>query len=44
MRENVLRKSRIDGHPTSRIYKCSADGLCEQKHEHNSERVRAPKL
>ena len=43
VRENGSRKSRIDGHPTSRIYKCSAEGLREQKHVQNSERVRAAK-
>jgi len=43
VRENGSHQSRIDGHPTSRIYKCSAEGLREQKHVDNSEQVRAPK-
>ena len=43
VRENGLHKSRIDGHPTSKIYKCSAEGLCEQKHVDNPKQVRAPK-
>ena len=43
VRENGSRKSRIDGHPTSTIYKCSTEGLHEQKHVQNSERVRAVK-
>ena len=42
VQENGLRKSRVDGHPTSRIYKCSAEGLREQKHV-DSQQVRAPK-
>jgi len=41
--ENGSCKSRIDGHLTSRIYKCSAEGLREQKHVDNPKRVRAPK-
>ena len=44
VQENGSHKSRIYGHPTSRIYKCSAEGLCEQKHVQNYERVRVPKL
>ena len=43
VRENGSRKSRIDGHPTSRIYKCPAEGLREQKHVQNAERVRVAK-
>ncbi|KAJ8443296.1 hypothetical protein Cgig2_015774 [Carnegiea gigantea] len=43
MKENGSRKSRIDRHPTSRIYKCSAEGLREQKHIDNPDRVRKPK-
>jgi len=43
VRENGARKSRVDGHPTSRIYKCSAEGFRDQKHVQNSERVRTPK-
>jgi len=39
VRKNSSRKSRIDGHPTSRIYKCFAEGLCQQKHIAKSERV-----
>jgi len=43
VRENSSYKSGIDGHPTSRIYKCSAEGLREQKHVDNSKWIRAPK-
>lgn len=43
VRENDSRKSRIDGHPTSRSCKCSAEGLCEQKHIDNPNMIREPK-
>ena len=43
VRKNDSHKSRIDGHPTSRIYKCSAKGLWAQKHIDNPDRVRKPK-
>jgi len=43
VQENGSRKSRIDGHPTLRIYKCSLEGLREQKHVYNCKWIRAPK-
>ena len=33
--DNGSRKRKVDGHPTSRIYKCSAEGLRDQKHVQN---------
>jgi len=43
VQENGSHKSRIDGHPTLRIYKCSLEGLREQKHVYNCKWIRAPK-
>jgi len=43
VQKNGSCKSRIDVHPTSRIYRCFAEGLHEQKHIDNSEGVKEPK-
>ena len=40
MWKNGSHKGRIDGHLTSKIYTCSAEGSCDQKHIDNAEQVR----
>ena len=43
VREKSVSKSRADGHPTSKILKCSAKDLCLQKYMENCDRERKPK-
>jgi len=43
VRRNGVCKSGTDGHPTLRLFKCSAKGMCLEMYLKNSDKKRRPK-